>query len=113
MILGELKLPGYSTYLHPYDANRLIGIGYDTKTNQWGGTQNGGLKIDLYNVSDVANPRRESTLTLGDIGSSSDALWSPKQFVWYKEKNLLLLPVTLMTSAGDTANPYLSKSAFQ
>ncbi len=34
-ILGELKIPGYSTYLHPYDENRLIGIGYDTKTNQW------------------------------------------------------------------------------
>lgn len=35
-ILGELKMPGYSTYLHPYDDDRLIGIGYDTKTNQWG-----------------------------------------------------------------------------
>lgn len=39
-VLGELKIPGYSTYLHPYDPDRLIGIGYDTKTNQWGGTQN-------------------------------------------------------------------------
>lgn len=34
-ILGELKMPGYSTYLHPYDSDRLIGLGYDTKTNQW------------------------------------------------------------------------------
>lgn len=40
-ILGELKIPGYSTYLHPYDKDRLIGLGYDTKVNQWGGTQNG------------------------------------------------------------------------
>lgn len=40
-ILGELKIPGYSTYLHPYDSGRLIGIGYDTRVNQWGGTQNG------------------------------------------------------------------------
>lgn len=47
------------------------------------------------------------------MGSSSDALWNPKAFVWYKEKNLLLLPVTLMTSAGNTENTYLSKSAFQ
>lgn len=47
------------------------------------------------------------------MGSSSDALWNPKAFVWYKEKNLLLLPVTLMTSAGIKDNPYLSKSAFQ
>lgn len=35
-ILGELKIPGYSTYLHPYDENRLIGLGYDTITNKWG-----------------------------------------------------------------------------
>lgn len=34
-ILGELKMPGYSTYLHPYDKDRLIGLGYDTKTNKW------------------------------------------------------------------------------
>lgn len=30
-ILGELKIPGYSTYLHPYDETHLIGFGYDTK----------------------------------------------------------------------------------
>jgi hypothetical protein len=47
------------------------------------------------------------------MGSSSDALWNPKAFVWYKEKNLLLLPVTLMTSAGNKENTYLSKAAFQ
>ena len=35
-ILGELKIPGYSTYLHSYDSDRLIGLGYDTKVNQWG-----------------------------------------------------------------------------
>ena len=39
-ILGELKMPGYSTYLHPYSEGKLIGIGYDTKVNQYGGTQN-------------------------------------------------------------------------
>ncbi len=112
-ILGELKIPGYSTYLHPYDSGRLIGIGYDTRVNQWGGTQNGWVKIDLYDVSDVKNPKQEATLTLGDAGSSSDALWDPKQFVYYKEKNLLLLPMTLMTSANDKENSYLSKAAFQ
>ena len=112
-ILGELKIPGYSTYLHPYDNDRLIGLGYDTITNKWGGTQNGGIKVDLYNVSDVKNPKREASLTLGDAGSSSDALWNPKVFVWYKEKNLLLIPATLMTSAKNPDNAYLSAKAFQ
>ena len=63
-VLGELKIPGYSTYLHPYDENRLIGIGYDTYQNANGGIQNGGLKVDLYNVSDVKSPKQEATLTL-------------------------------------------------
>jgi inhibitor of cysteine peptidase len=34
-IIGELKIPGYSRYLHPYDENHLIGLGYDTYTNKW------------------------------------------------------------------------------
>lgn len=52
-------MPGYSTYLHPYDATHLIGIGFDTKTSQWGGTMNGGLKFDLYDVSDIKNPKQQ------------------------------------------------------
>ncbi|HLD87587.1 MAG TPA: beta-propeller domain-containing protein, partial [Candidatus Nanoarchaeia archaeon] len=36
-ILGELKLPGYSDYLHPYDENHIIGIGKETGENEWGG----------------------------------------------------------------------------
>ncbi len=112
-ILGELIMPGYSTYLHPYDTNRLIGLGYDTYTNKWGGTQNGGLKVDLYNVADVKNPKKEGSLILGDAGSSSEVLQNPRAFVYYKEKNLLLLPATLMTSAKDSENTYRSNKAFQ
>lgn len=55
-------------------------------TGQWGGVQNGGIKIDLYNVADVKNPKQESTLTLGDDGSYSEVLYNPRAFVWYKEK---------------------------
>ena len=112
-ILGELKIPGYSTYLHPYDATHLIGIGYDTKTSQWGGTQNAGIKIDLYDVADVANPKQLSTLTLGDAGSSSDVLSNPRLFTWYAKKNLLFMPVTLMTSANDKINTYRNSDAWQ
>ncbi|HNO08143.1 MAG TPA: beta-propeller domain-containing protein, partial [Methanoregulaceae archaeon] len=36
-ILGKLKIPGYSDYLHPYDATHIIGIGKETTTNDWGG----------------------------------------------------------------------------
>lgn len=58
-IVGELTMPGYSTYLHPYDQNHLIGIGYDTKESQWGGTINAGIKVDLYDVSDITKPKQK------------------------------------------------------
>ncbi|MFZ3233063.1 MAG: beta-propeller domain-containing protein [Patescibacteria group bacterium] len=112
-IEGELKIPGYSVYLHPYADGKLIGLGYDTKTNQYGGIQNAGLKVDLYDVSDVKNPKRLQTLAIGGAGSSSDALWNPKLFTWNAAKHLLLLPTTVMESAGDANDPYRSKDAFQ
>ncbi len=112
-ILGELKMPGYSTYLHPYDNDRLIGLGYDTFVNKYGGTQNGGLKIDLYNVADIANPKKEGSLVLGDNGSSSEILTNPRAFVYYKEKNLLLLPAQISISAHDPVDAYRVKSIYQ
>lgn len=61
----------------------------------------------------MKNPKQEATLTLGDAGSSSDVLSNPRAFVWYKEKNLLLLPATIMKSANDPTDSYRSQSAFQ
>ncbi len=50
---------------------------------------------------------------MGDAGSSSEVLNNPRAFTWYKEKNLLLLPTTLMTSAKDPNDTYRSSKAFQ
>ena len=50
-IIWELKIPGYSTYLHPYDENHLIWLGYDTKQAKWWGTINGWIKLDLYEIN--------------------------------------------------------------
>jgi hypothetical protein len=112
-ILGELKMPGYSTYLHPYDANHLIGIGYDTKDSGHGGVMNGGLKVDLYDVTDFKNPKQQYSFTLGDNGSTSDALTNPRMFTWYADKKTLFLPVTLYKSAGDTQNMWRHSDAWQ
>jgi inhibitor of cysteine peptidase len=112
-ILGELKIPGYSTYLHPYDSDRLIGLGYDTKTNSWGGTQNAGIKVDLYNVRDVKNPKQEQSFVVGSVGSSTDALWNPRVFTYYKELGVLLLPGTYTKSANDPNDLYRSSDIYQ
>ncbi len=92
-IAGELKIPGYSDYLHPYDENHIIGIGkeadYEGKV--------GGLKIALFDVSDISNPIEIDKMEIGDKGSDSAALHDHHAFLFSKEKNLLILPVTEIT----------------
>lgn len=97
-VLGELKIPGFSNYLHPYDDNHLIGIGKDTAETEWGGVRTGGLKLSLFNVADVADPKEVDTYILGDSGSDSLALHDHKAFLFSREKNLLVIPVSVRES---------------
>ncbi len=103
-IIWELKIPGYSRYLHPYDENHLIGLGYDTYENKWGWTRNWWLKIDLYEVNyDKKDSKNKNyieikqlySLVLGDSWSRTEAMDNPRMFMWNKTKKLLLLPATL------------------
>ena len=57
LIKGELKIPGYSSYLHPYDETHIIGIGYNTKSNGYGGVTNSTMKMSMFDVSDLENPK--------------------------------------------------------
>ncbi len=92
-ILGELKIPGFSTYLHPYDENHLIGVGQDTKENEWGGITTTGVKLALFDVSNVANPKQLDQFVVGKQGTYSEALYDHKAFLFSKDKNLLVIPV--------------------
>jgi uncharacterized secreted protein with C-terminal beta-propeller domain len=93
-VLGELKIPGYSNYLHPYDNDTLIGLGQDTKENEWGGVNNQGIKLSLFDVSNVAEPKEIGTYQVEDPSSSSTAQYDHKAFLFSKEKNLLVIPLT-------------------
>ena len=97
-VLGELKIPGYSNYLHPYDENTLIGFGKDAGESEWGSTQVKGLKLSLFDVSNVKKPKEIDTYIMGDAGSNSIALNDHKAFLFSKEKNLLSIPVTIRES---------------
>ena len=92
-ILGKLKIPGYSDYLHPYDKNHIIGIGKETEGNEWGGISTKGIKLALFDVSDVANPKLIDKYEIGQEGSDSEALHDHKAFLFDKEKNILAIPV--------------------
>ncbi|MDD1705264.1 MAG: beta-propeller domain-containing protein, partial [Methanoregula sp.] len=95
-ILGKLKIPGYSDYLHPYDATHIIGIGKETGTNEWGGVSTKGIKLALFDVSDVDNPKQLDKVEIGDPGSDSAALSDHKAFLFDKAKNLLVIPARVV-----------------
>jgi uncharacterized secreted protein with C-terminal beta-propeller domain len=93
-ILGELKIPGYSNYLHPYDENHVIGIGKDAvDMGDFAWYQ--GVKLSLFDVTDVKNPKEKSKFNIGDRGTESLALHDPHAFLFSKDKNLLVIPVRL------------------
>jgi len=96
-VIGELKIPGYSTYLHPYNETHVIGIGMEDRN----------VKISLFDVSDMSNPVELSKYEIkGDEDSwywmNSNALYEHKAFLFDREKNLLVIP------AGD----YSKQSAY-
>lgn len=95
-ILGKLKIPGYSDYLHPYDSTHIIGLGKETGTNEWGGVSTQGIKLALFDVSDVEHPKQVGKVEIGDAGSDSAALSDHKAFLFSKEKNLLVIPARVV-----------------
>ncbi|HDI13016.1 MAG TPA: hypothetical protein ENF64_02755, partial [Hadesarchaea archaeon] len=91
-VLGELKIPGYSDYLHPYDETHLIGIGKDTTADSgWALYQ--GVKIALFDVSDPENPVEISKYVIGRRGTESYALQDHRAFLFSRSRNLLAIPV--------------------
>jgi len=93
-VLGQLKVTGYSGYLHPYDENHIIGIGKET---EYGAKEDfswyQGVKISLFDVSDVSNPVELAKYEIGDRGTDSPVLWDHKALLFNKEKNFLVIPV--------------------
>jgi inhibitor of cysteine peptidase len=90
--LGYLKVTGYSDYLHPYDENHIIGIGKETTdAGEFAWYQ--GVKISLFDVSNVSNPREISKLEMGDRGTDSPVLRDHKAFLFDKARNLLVMPI--------------------
>ena len=97
-VLGELKIPGYSTYLHPYDENHLIGFGENTKLVNYGyGDQvvTDGMKIALFDVTDPNNPTEMYSVNIGEEGTYSELLNNHKALLFSKEKNIIAFPISI------------------
>lgn len=93
-VLGQLKIPGYSDYLHPYDETHIIGVGKETVEAEEGYfAWYQGIKISLFDVSNVSDPKQMYNVTIGDRGSDSPVLTDHKAFLFDRAKNLLVIPV--------------------
>lgn len=93
-VLGELKIPGYSTYLHPYLDGYLIGVGMDTKESEFGGVVTNGVKVSLFDVQDVNNPKEVDNYIIGIQGSSSEVNNDHKAFLFDSNRNMMVIPVS-------------------
>jgi inhibitor of cysteine peptidase len=87
-ILGFLKIPGFSRYLHPLPGNMLLGIGME----------NGWLKISLFNISEPKNIAEISSLKIE--GAGSNILWDHHAFTIYPEKSLIMIPLAIAKASG-------------
>jgi uncharacterized secreted protein with C-terminal beta-propeller domain len=104
-ILGKLKIPGYSDYLQPYDETHLIGIGKEVDPSIDADlihTENAvyytaiqGVKLAIFDVSDVANPIEVYKEVIGDRGTESPAARDHKAFLFDRGKGLVIIPVTV------------------
>ena len=94
-VLGKLKIPGYSDYLHPYDEDHIIGVGIDTDETEKSGVLMQGMKLALFDVSDVANPIQKFTEIIGDRGTYSELLRNHKALLFDKDKDLLAFPIRI------------------
>jgi inhibitor of cysteine peptidase len=83
-VAGELKIPGYSSYLHPYDENYVIGLGKEDSN----------VKLSLFDVSNVNAPTEVAKYIVEGDYTDSEALQEPKAFLFDKQKELLVIPIS-------------------
>ena len=86
-VAGELKILGYSAYLHPVAEGYLLGVGQDATEE---GTTTG-MQVSLFDVRDPANPTRVAQATVP--GGSSAAEWDHRAFLWWAQSGLAVVPV--------------------
>lgn len=97
-VVGELKIPGYSAYLHSVGDGLLMGVGQDA-------TEQGrriGAQASLFDVSDPANPRRLDQVSLGQGQSAAE--FDHHAFLWWAPRGLAVLPLQVYDEvAGGSA----------
>lgn len=115
-ILGELKIPGFSNYLHPIGEHHLLGLGYDTSVTMPPGSKEPvvltqGMKLSLFDVSDLANPIEQDMVIIGGRGTYSEAQYNHKALFRDVDNDYYGFPVTLYEPKGEYDLQYKGSGA--
>lgn len=94
--VGELKIPGFSSYLHPVGDGRLIGVGRDADLEG----RDQGMLVSLFDVSDPATPKQIQTYTERDAHTAAGN--DPKAFLWWAPESAMVVPVERYGTASPT-----------
>jgi hypothetical protein len=94
-VAGELKIPGFSTYLHPIGDGLLIGVGQDA--DDTGRTR--GTKVSLFDVGNPADPRELDVIVFED--AHSEAEWDHRAFLYWAPEEMVAIPLTKYDYEGD------------
>lgn len=110
-VLGQLKTPGFSEYLHPVDSSTLIGFGTNTTVAENGAVMENGMKLSLFDVSDPLHPKESQVFYLGNQGSSSEGKENHKAFFYDGQRGQIGFPATIATQVDkDKADPLSSQN---
>jgi len=108
-VVGELKVPGYSNYIHILDPNHLLTIGKDAEdVGDFAWYQ--GVKLSIFDVSDFANPDEIHTLVIGGRGTESEALHDHRAFNYFAPQKALAIPLVLYE--GGSGGPTYGQHTF-
>ncbi|MEM8706240.1 MAG: beta-propeller domain-containing protein, partial [Actinomycetota bacterium] len=88
-VVGELKIPGFSSYLHPIGEGRVLGVGSDADLDG----RVTGSKVSIFDVSDPANP--EEVAIWSAPGGWNDIGWEHRSFLWWAPEQLAVIPVNV------------------
>jgi len=115
LIVGELKVPGFSDHIQPLDENHLLTIGRNAE-EVGGFAWVQGVLLTIFDVTDMANPQilqvngQPARVEIGGRGTYSEANHEPKAFNYYAGQNALAFPIDLYD--GDTTGPEYGSHAF-
>ena len=118
-ILGELKVPGVSTYIHPLSRDHLLTIGLAPANEDGTGLDWSGTQISLFDIVDPTDPQQADALRLSPVArdqantwswSSSEATYESKAFQYWAPKSMLAVPLSTYRYAETYENGWYSWS---